>query len=201
MEVVIARSFRARLLGLALRRAPPRHALLIPRCRCVHTFGMRFALDLVWLDADGQVLAVDRRVGPGRVVARRGAWAVLEAPASLDIVAAVAEPGAGNRFLQALNPRVPIYRDTYNEYFVMVLSAGGAAAGTQVPLYILMAITGLWSVGVFVAACVVFELAVIFGVARPQMKPQERAGWAALWGFATAALALCFYYLVADPTL
>jgi uncharacterized membrane protein (UPF0127 family) len=201
VEVVIARSFRARLLGLALRRSPPGYALLIPRCRCVHTFGMRFALDLVWLDADGQVLAVDRRVGPGRMVARRGAWAVLEAPAGLDIVAAVAEPGAGNRFFQALNPRVPIYRDTYNEYFVMVLSAGGAAAGTQVPLYIVMAITGLWSVGVFVAACVVFELGVIFGVARPQMKPQERVGWAVLWGFVTAALALCFYYLVADPTL
>ena len=106
-----------------------------------------------------------------------------------------------NRLLEALDPRVPIYRDTYNEYFVMVLSAGGAAAGTQVPLYILMAITGLWSVGVFVAACVVFELGVIFGVARPQMKPHERAGWATLWGFATAALSVCFYYLVADPTL
>jgi len=109
--------------------------------------------------------------------------------------------GPPNRFLEALDPRQPIYRDTYNEYFVLVLSAGGAAAGTQVPLYILMAITGLWSVGVFVAACVVFELAVIFGVARPQMKPVERAGWVVLWGAVTAGLALCFYYLVAEPTL
>src|SRR5438046_710370 len=201
MEVVVARSFRRRLRGLALRRGPPGYALLIPRCRCVHTFGMRFALDLVWFGADGRVLAIDRRVPPNRVVARRGAWAVLETPSGLDIVAPVAEPGPGNKFLQALDPRVPIYRDTYNEYLVMALSAGGAAAGTQVPLYIVMAITGIWSVGVFVAACVVFELAVIFGVARPQMKPQERAGWAILWGSATAALALCFYYLVAQPTL
>jgi hypothetical protein len=106
-----------------------------------------------------------------------------------------------NRLRAALDPRVPIYRDAYNEYFVLVLSAGGAAAGTQVPLYILMAITGLWSVGVFVAACVVFELAVIFGLARPQMKPHERAGWAALWAGSTAVLALCFYYLVAEHTL
>ena len=197
----MARSFRRRLVGLALRRRAPGHALLIPRCRCVHTFGMRFALDLIWLDRTGRVVAFDRDVPPGRVVARPAAWAVLEAPAALDIVAAVAEPGAGNKFLEALDPRVPIYRDTYNEYLVMALSAGGAAAGTQVPLYIVMAITGIWSVGVFVAACVVFELAVIFGVARPQMKPQERAGWAVLWGFATAALAVCFYYLVAKPTL
>jgi hypothetical protein len=64
-----------------------------------------------------------------------------------------------------------------------------------------MAITGIWSVGVFVAACVVFELAVIFGLARPQMQPRERAGWAALWGGTTAILALTFYYLVAQPTL
>ena len=83
---------------------------------------------------------------------------------------AMADPQR-NRFAMALDPRVPIYRDSYNEYFVLVLSAGGAAAGTQVPLYIVMAITGIWNVGVFVAACVVFELAVIFGLARPQMQP------------------------------
>jgi hypothetical protein len=114
---------------------------------------------------------------------------------------AMAEPQRSNRFAMALDPRVPIYRDSYNEYFVLVLSAGGAAAGTQVPLYIVMAITGIWNVGVFVAACVVFELAVIFGLARPQMQPRERAGWVVLWGAATAIMALAFYYLVAEPTL
>src|SRR3954465_11902595 len=108
MRVAVARSFRSRLRGLALRSAPPGHALLIPRCRCVHTFGMRFSLDLHWFDRGGRLLAVDRAVPPSRVIARRGAWAVLEVPAGLDIVAAVAEPGAGNKFLQALNPRVPI---------------------------------------------------------------------------------------------
>jgi hypothetical protein len=106
-----------------------------------------------------------------------------------------------NKLIEALDPRVPIYRDTYNEYFVLVLSAGGAVAGTQVPLYIVMALTDLWSVGIFVGACVVFELSVIFGVARPQMKPLERIGWALLWAALTALLALCFYYLVAEPTL
>jgi len=106
-----------------------------------------------------------------------------------------------NKLIEALDPRVPIYRDTYNEYFVLVLSAGGAVAGTQVPLYIAMALSDLWSAGVFVGACVVFELAVIFGVARPQMKPLERVGWALLWGALTAGLALSFYYLVAEPTL
>jgi hypothetical protein len=106
-----------------------------------------------------------------------------------------------SRFGAALDPRQPIYRDTYNEYFVLLLSAGGAVAGTQVPLYILMAITGIWKVWAFVAACVIFELAVIFGLARPQMKVKERAGWALLWGGTTAVMAWLFYELVASPTL
>ena len=196
MRIVVADSPWKRLLGLALRRRPPGHALLLPRCRSVHTFGMRFELDLVWLDADGRVLRVDEAVPPCRVRRCRGAAAVLEAGR----MPAMAEPQR-NRLAMALDPRVPIYRDTYNEYFVLVLSAGGAGAGTQVPLYILMAITGIWNVGVFVAACVVFELAVIFGLARPQMKPRERIGWVVLWGGLTALLAVAFYYLVAEPTL
>lgn len=207
----MADSFRARLLGLALRRRPPPgRALLLPRCRSVHTFGMRFALDLVWLDSDGGVLGVEEGVRPWRVLWRREAAAVLEvaagdgrrAAAALRFgrMPAMAEPQR-NRLVLALDPRQPIYRDTYNEYFVLVLSAGGAGAGTQVPLYLVMAITGIWSAGVFVAACVVFELAVIFGLARPQMEPRERVGWVLLWGASTAIMALAFYYLVAEPTL
>jgi uncharacterized membrane protein (UPF0127 family) len=202
VQLRVARSPWSRLVGLAFRRRPPPNtALLIPRCRSAHTFGMRFSLDLVWLDSGGRVLGVDEGVPPGRVRVRPGAAAVVEVPAGdSGRIRAMAEPQR-NRLAVALDPRVPIYRDTYNEYFVLVLSAGGAAAGTQVPLYIVMAITGIWNVGIFVAACVVFELAVIFGLARPQMKPQERAGWVVLWGATTALLALAFYYLVAQPTL
>jgi uncharacterized membrane protein (UPF0127 family) len=201
MQIVVARTPWSRLVGLAGRARPPEHALLIPRCRSVHTFGMRFALDLVWLDAAGRVLAVDAGVPPGRVRSRRDAAAVVEVAAgNSGRIQAMAQPQR-NRLAVALDPRQPIYRDTYNEYFVLILSAGGAAAGTQVPLYILMAITGIWNVGLFVAACVVFELAVIFGLARPQMEARERLGWVVLWGFTTAVMALAFYYLVAEPTL
>ena len=105
------------------------------------------------------------------------------------------------RWLEAFNPRIPLYRDAYNEYLVFIVSAIGSVAGTQVPLYLLMAITGLWSVWIFVPACVLFELGVIFFIARPQMQPIERAGWAVLWGGTTLVMATLFYYLVADPTL
>jgi len=171
---------------------------------------MRFVLDLIWLDRDGRVLGIEEGVPPWRVRSRGDAGAVLEVPAgegeraaaalAFGRMPAMAEPQR-NRLVLALDPRQPIYRDTYNEYFVLVLSAGGAAAGTQVPLYLVMAITGIWPVGVFVAACVVFELAVIFGLARPRMQPRERVGWVVLWGATTALMSLAFYYLVAQPTL
>jgi uncharacterized membrane protein (UPF0127 family) len=78
MEVIVARG-RRRVTGLIRRRAlPARVALEIPRCRSVHTFGMRFPLDLVWLDAERRVVRVDRAVPPRRVRSCRQARSVLE---------------------------------------------------------------------------------------------------------------------------
>src|SRR4051794_41867468 len=68
--VRVAASRRARLLGLAWlasARVPLRFALWFPRCRSVHTFGMRFALDLVWLDAAGAGGPLGLAGAPGRV--------------------------------------------------------------------------------------------------------------------------------------
>jgi uncharacterized membrane protein (UPF0127 family) len=80
-EVLVAAGFRARLLGLArLDRGEAGAGLLIPRCASVHTFGMRFPLDLVFLDRRGAPLALHRRVPPRRLVWCRGAAAVLEIP-------------------------------------------------------------------------------------------------------------------------
>jgi hypothetical protein len=56
--------------------------LLIPRCSSVHTFGMRFALDLFFLDERLSLLAVRREIPARRVVSHRGASAVLEIPAA-----------------------------------------------------------------------------------------------------------------------
>ncbi len=74
---------RARLLGLALLdREAAGPGLLIPRCGSVHTFGMRFALDLVFLDRDMEPLSVRRRVPRRRIAIERRARAVLELPAT-----------------------------------------------------------------------------------------------------------------------
>lgn len=79
----VATGAQARLLGLAgLPRREAGAGLLIPRCSSVHTFGMRFALDLYFLDDAGAVLAVRRWIPARRVIRCRGARAVLEMPAA-----------------------------------------------------------------------------------------------------------------------
>jgi len=81
LEVPVATRRRVRLLGLArLDREEAGPGLLIPHCSSVHTFGMRFALDLLFLDRSGAVLGVRQRVPPRRVVAHRRAHSVLEIP-------------------------------------------------------------------------------------------------------------------------
>ncbi len=81
-DVAVAVGPRARLLGLArLDREDAGSGLLIPRCAAVHTFGMRFALDVCFLAEGGEVVDLRRAVPPRRFLARRGAAAVLELPA------------------------------------------------------------------------------------------------------------------------
>lgn len=81
-EVPVAIGLRARLLGLAgLDRAEAGAGLLIPRCSSVHTFGMRFSLDLYFLDETGEVVRVRRGVRARRVASCRTASAVLEVAA------------------------------------------------------------------------------------------------------------------------
>ena len=80
-SIPVAKDFRTRLLGLAFRdRDRAGVGLLIPRCASVHTFGMRFDLDIHFLDAAGRTLAVRRQVPPRRFVWHRGARAILEIP-------------------------------------------------------------------------------------------------------------------------
>src|SRR5262245_36800974 len=80
-RVPVADTRRSRLLGLALLdRERAGEGLLIPRTRSVHTFGMRFPLDLIFLDARGTVVEIRRQVPPHRVARCPRAESVLELP-------------------------------------------------------------------------------------------------------------------------
>src|SRR4051794_13986162 len=90
-----ANTFVSRLVGLGLLRAlPSGHALRIPDCRSVHTFGMRFPIDVAFLDERGRTIRVERSVGARRVLVCHGAFAVIESPAG-EIDRYLAKGGAG----------------------------------------------------------------------------------------------------------
>ena len=77
-----ARTRAARMRGLARLDAMPAEAALhLPRCRSVHTFTMRFPLDLIWLDRHGAPVRIDRDVPPRRLRTCLRARSVVEANA------------------------------------------------------------------------------------------------------------------------
>ena len=82
--VLEATSFRSRVLGLALLDAdecPRATGLLLKPCASIHTFGMRFPIDVAFVDCDGRALRVIRDLPRRRFRSCRGAAACLEAPA------------------------------------------------------------------------------------------------------------------------
>ncbi len=100
-----------------------------------------------------------------------------------------------------MDPRQRIYRDPFNELVVFVVSAVGASVLVPVVLLIVAVIAGGIDFIPFVAISVVLELVLIFGLARPQMKPVERVQWSLLWGFTAAALGAAFWELVVVPVV
>jgi uncharacterized membrane protein (UPF0127 family) len=76
---VVANKMLPRMRGLLGRRSlPAGEGLLIRPAPSVHTFFMRFPIDVVFLSRSGEVLKVSADVGPWRARSCRGAYAVLE---------------------------------------------------------------------------------------------------------------------------
>ena len=75
----VASSMWSRFWGLMVRRSLPSHeGLLIDPCNSVHTFFMRFPIDVLFLDEDNRVLKIATELRPFRVAVGRGARRVLE---------------------------------------------------------------------------------------------------------------------------
>jgi len=79
----VAESAWQRMRGLLGRKGMPAGSgLLIRKCRAIHTIGMVFSIDLLFLDRDGVVLGRAENVGPWSTAAGpRGTRSVLEMPA------------------------------------------------------------------------------------------------------------------------
>jgi len=78
-RVVAAFDSETRRRGLLGRAGMPEdEALIIAPCNAVHTFFMRFAIDVVFVAKDGRVLKACRGVRPWRVAVAWRAFAVIE---------------------------------------------------------------------------------------------------------------------------
>ena len=97
--VEVAASFLKRLRGLLGRDGlAPRGGLLLAGVNGVHTFGMGFPIDVLFLDRNGTILKVVRAMKPGRV-----ARAVPGGVSCLELASGAAaqhrlEPGTRLRF-------------------------------------------------------------------------------------------------------
>jgi|DewCreStandDraft_4_1066084.scaffolds.fasta_scaffold78333_2 uncharacterized membrane protein (UPF0127 family) len=82
-SAAVADSFASRFLGLMFRRAFGRaDALVLTPCASIHTFFMRFCIDVIFTDAAGRIVDLRESLRPWRCfMPRRGARAALEMPA------------------------------------------------------------------------------------------------------------------------
>ena len=77
----VARTSWQRMVGLlAHRELPAEEAMVFPGCSSIHTVGMRFPIDVIFVDREWRVVALREGLVPGRLVPPvRRAWGVVEA--------------------------------------------------------------------------------------------------------------------------
>lgn len=102
-QAVLADTFSRRLRGLLGKRRleQGRDGLLLSPCCAVHTLGMLFPIDLVFLSQTGEVLRTIPSFAPARLSPRvKGARQVLELPQGM-IAATGTKRGHHLKFLRA----------------------------------------------------------------------------------------------------
>jgi uncharacterized protein len=83
VAVSITKTARERMRGLLGRDGlAPGEALLLEHCGSVHTFGMRFAIDVVFIDRHWRVVAIHHDVPRRRMLLNLRAAHTLEMPAN-----------------------------------------------------------------------------------------------------------------------
>ncbi|BCM24827.1 DUF192 domain-containing protein [Methyloradius palustris] len=78
-KVWLAKSILQRMRGLLFRKSlEPDQAMLIRPCSSIHTIGMTYPLDIVFIDAQGIVLKALKNVRPLRMAFAINAYATIE---------------------------------------------------------------------------------------------------------------------------
>ena len=80
VNVFIADTYVKRLLGYMFRQKPHHDAILIMPCNSIHTFFMKFNIDVLFLNEHMEVIKKIENLRPGQVITNvTGAKVVLEA--------------------------------------------------------------------------------------------------------------------------
>lgn len=76
----LAADFKRRFLGLMFRPSiSDDDALMLIPCNSVHTFFMRFSIDIIFIDKAGRIVYEERNIEPGNIMNPvKNAWGVLE---------------------------------------------------------------------------------------------------------------------------
>ena len=79
IDIFIADSYFKRLIGYMFRKQPHHGAILFTPCNSIHTFFMKFNIDVLFLNEHMQVIKKVERLRPGKVVPTvMGAKVVIE---------------------------------------------------------------------------------------------------------------------------
>lgn len=84
-NLMVADSIFTRMKGLLGRDSLPEgNGLWLKPCNGVHTFGMKFSIDVVMLDKENRVIEIKKDLKPNRITTINfGAATVLELPATM----------------------------------------------------------------------------------------------------------------------
>lgn len=78
-KVKIAETFLKRFKGLMFINEAPDHGLLIKPCRSIHTFNMKFPIDVLFIDQGNKVIEIVEGLGSGKIVTPiKGAFYAVE---------------------------------------------------------------------------------------------------------------------------
>ncbi len=81
VKAEVADTFFRRLRGLlGQRELPAGRGLLLKPANSIHTFGMKFAIDVIFIDREGRILKIIEKMPPGKISPLvKGASSVIEA--------------------------------------------------------------------------------------------------------------------------
>lgn len=81
-NILVADNIITRLIGLMFRKRPLAEGLLLEPCNSIHTFFMRYSLDVVFLNRENRAVKIIRNLQPWRMT-----WIYFKANKTLELPA------------------------------------------------------------------------------------------------------------------